>query len=413
MGLTQMVKSFSSLLTSRRVGRQLRLVCTTGPWGKPSRAVIQTAARLVTSRVIPILAAGLVLSSCFGEGGDQVHGMINVAFPSTAVCQAQQKLISFRNVSGGELVIEGVAMSVGTDPMANFSLQGIRIGSAEQESINGVLQDVHIPSGESYAFVVAYVPKTENSNHEAILDIAYREPKEGIVQVSLRGNSAGTVGDCSGGGGGGGPVGFDGPMILTVDSLVAATSAIGQPITTNQGVNKFEAVPIPLVLDSVGGTVDLDPFNGDTFVLPKPRPEVPLLGNLMRGSITVTIPDGGSGTYDPATGSVEMPHIRVVMDGPEDFYAELDITLTTGRISVATAAFPINVSAWPFFGTPSHYSPTTQEVFGTPIDPETGKLFLVGITEPQSVVVRGATEFNGLPNSSMAVLMEGTLTEAP
>src|SRR3990167_2459811 len=175
----------------------------------------------LTARVIGLLVAGMLFSSCFGEGGDQVHGMLHVAFPSTAVCQAQQKLIPFRNVSGGEIVIEGVAISRGTDAIGNFTLTSIRIGEEEIPAVTGFLNEVSIPAGASYSFVVSYTPWTENTTHMAVLDIAYKEPKEGIIQVELSGTSTNRLPTCPSGSGSTGPGAgdLDGSMTITINRI--------------------------------------------------------------------------------------------------------------------------------------------------------------------------------------------------
>jgi len=104
------------------------------------------------------------MASCQAQPGeDQLHGMITIAFNSTAVCQAQQKLINFRNVSGEEIVIEGAAISVGTDPEGNFNLQGVRINGEDTPATTGFLNDVHVPAGANYAFIISYTPRSENT----------------------------------------------------------------------------------------------------------------------------------------------------------------------------------------------------------------------------------------------------------
>ncbi len=371
----------------------------------------------LTFRVIGLLASALSFNSCFlDQGTDQLHGMFDVKYSSTAVCDSQQKLILFRNVSGEEIVIEGVAISVGTDPLGNFSLASVIIGSEEQPSINGVLQDVHVPAGSNYSLKVGYSPKTENTTHQAVLDIAYKSPQEGVIQVALEGESTTKAETCPNRDEGG-PVGLDGDVLLTVELMIAATSAISAPINTNQGQQPFVPIDLALTLSIIENKVTIHPFTDDTFVLPPPRLDVPGIGGIIQGSTLITIPEGGEGTYDAATGFLEVPDLLIQMDGELDFSADLVLTLTTGRLSLDSITPKVNKQALQQFGDPSHWDSVDNknEIFGSPIDSETGKVFLVGVTKLKNVQLKpGArSELTNLPTASMAVLIEGTIQKPP
>lgn len=342
--------------------------------------------------------------------------MFNLNFSSTAVCDSQVQMISFRNTSNEEVVIEGAAISGGTDPLGNFSLESAVVGSTEQESNNGILQDVHVPAGQKYSFKIVYAPKAKTSeeSHRAILDIAYKAPQEGIVQVTLEGNSPSISTNCPSQDEGG-PVNFDGNVLMTVDLMIAATSSIGVPLDTNQGVEEFIPVDIPIVLDKDAGTATIPAFTGSDFVMPPPRDDVPIIGPLIRGSTTVTIPATATGQYDASTGELEIPGVQIHMDGELDFAADMEMTLTTGRLSVLTTKARINQTALLQFGDPLHFDSGTNEIFGSPIDSESGEVLLVGITDikRESVIVRGAPSLSGLRSASIAVLIKGTIKSAP
>lgn len=365
---------------------------------------------IMTSRVMGLFLLALLGSSCLGQGEDQLHGMFDLGFPSTAVCNAQVKTISFRNVSDSEIVIEGAAISGGTDPLGNFSLISIVIGAEEIPSINGVFQDVHVPSGSFYSFKISYVPKTEQTDHQAILDIAYKEPREGIVQVVLAGSSASRSNNCPSGDPGG-PVDLDEEQAMNVELMIAATSPIEAPIDTNQGQQPFNPVDLTVILDKAAGMVRLPAFTEDTFVLPPPRLDVPGIGGIIRGPTLITITADAEGTYDSATGSLEISNVQIHMEGELDFSANLEITLTTGRQAVSSVSPPVNRNALKQFGSPLHWDSTTNEIFGSPIDSSTRQVVLVGLTKMKDVVLKDGSDprLQPMKNATMAVLIQGTL----
>jgi hypothetical protein len=334
----------------------------------------------LTSRVIALMVAALAawpMVSCeLQQGEDQIHGMINIAFPSTAVCQSQQKLISFRNVSGTEIVIEGAAISGGTDPDGNFNLLGVKIDAETVPATTGFLNDVHVPSGANYAFIITYAPKRENTSATAVLDIAYRSPKEGIIQVSLSGTSAGRAPTCPTGGGpnpGGGKGDLTGALSITINRIALVSSALSQPISTDpeNTVTAYEPVTVPIIFDAAANGVTLPTIGEDVqFLLPRTKTN-PLF-NLIKGMTLVTTEADASGTYGD-DGSIEIPNVPIHLT--ECFDTNFDVTLTTGEATIPNnlpiglldaAGFTVDVEA--------------RKVFGSPIDAETLETTLVGIS---------------------------------
>ena len=121
-------------------------------------------------------------------------GMFHVKFDDTAVCGSQQRLVQFQNTGDQPIVIASAAITSGSDILGNFIFNSVKVGtSAEKPSVGGVIENINVPSGETYSFSVDYGPKLERSQDSAILDLAYESPKEGIIQIVLEGNSSGNV----------------------------------------------------------------------------------------------------------------------------------------------------------------------------------------------------------------------------
>ncbi len=432
----------------------------------------------LTQRVAKSLGVLVLLAStisCLGMGKDQLHGMYDLSFPSTAVCNAQEKLITFRNVSESEIVIEGVAISMGTDPNGNFNLESVIIGAEEIPSVFGQLQDIHIPSGALYSFKVSYAPKVEQASDQAILDIVYTQPEQGVIQITLQGIAGGSTPECSSE-----PV-VDEPKtciedatlcsatqkcensvcvcdplkttceapvtctqdptlcsatqkcensvcvcdplktacepapedgeerLLTVESLVAATSELATPIDTGQGKFEFAPIDLGVKLDGPGKKITIHTYTASDFILPPPQVNTPLDG-IVLGSIGVTITSEKIGFYDPATGEITVDGVEIHMDGAQDFSADLTIKLTTGRIARSSLSHPVNTSALNGFGK-THWDSVKKEVFGTPLNATTGKIYLVGMSALKNVQLKPTAkpELDKLDVATMAVLIEGTL----
>ncbi|HSA58989.1 MAG TPA: hypothetical protein VLJ37_04820 [bacterium] len=360
-------------------------------------------------RVIGLLAAAAAawpLVSCeLQQGGDQLHGMINIAFPSTAVCQAQQKLINFRNVSGTEIVIEGAAISGGTDPEGNFNLLGVKINAETVPATTGFLNDVHVPSGADYAFIISYTPRSENTEHTAILDIAYRAPREGIVQISLYGTSTGRAPVCPTGGGntGGGKGDLNGAVTITIDRIALVSSALSQPISTDpeNTVTPYNPVSVPISFDAAANGVVLPTIGEDVqFLLPRTKTN-PLF-NLIKSETLVTTEADGSGTYGD-DGSIEIPNVPIHLT--ECFDTNFDVTLTTGEVTIPNN-LPKNLLRTAGFD----LTDDQTKVFGSPVDATTLETTLIGIaTFTGTTGASSCTVAQSMEATAGAVIIKATI----
>ncbi len=374
------------------------------------------SSRFLTRLGFSLLSVFLIFSGCFGQGKDQLSGMWSANFSSTVVCQSLVRELPFQNVSDAETVIQGIAISGGTDPAGNFSFNGITINGQFTPSISGALQDIHIPAGKDYSLRVTYTPKTVDADktpQNAVLDISYSAPQPGIVQVALQGLPDGAVNTSCGGGGDGGPVSLDGPATMNVTLMITATSAIAAPINTNQGKSPFTPIDLDLTFNKTAKTVSIAAYNDDEFILHAPLDSVPGIGGIIKGDTYITIPQAGSGTYDPDTGDIAISNLLIHMDGAQDFAADLTLTLTTKRIAVSSVSPKVNRQALQSFGDPVQWDSTANEIFGSPISSEDGHIILVGLTKMENVVVKpGArSELQNLPTASMAVLIEGIIEQ--
>jgi hypothetical protein len=363
----------------------------------------------LASCVICLFILGLSFSSCMGEGTDQLHGMFSLSFSSTAVCNVQEKLIPFRNSSGSELVIEGAALSAGTDPLGNFDLISIILNGEEILAVNSALNNVTVPVGADYSFKIKYAPRTENESHTAILDIAYASPEQGVFQVLLTGTSSTRTNNCPTQDIGG-PVGFDGEVTIRIDKLVlinGANSAL--PIRSDQHVPDDPYVPpvLPLTLNKTAGTlllskIDLD----DSFILPPPDPiQVPALASLIKNDTVITSFADAPGTYDAATGSLGITNLGVHLDNPEDlFTSDLFIDVTTGAVDFTSTGMSqgdILRGGFTVIGT---------TIVGSPLKADTGQVTLIGISAFTNATGRLGDQINNEP----AVLrIEATVQEIP
>jgi len=333
----------------------------------------------LTSRIISIAAfaaiAFVAFVSCMGQGTDQIHGMLRVAFPSTAVCQAQSKNIQFRNVSGNEIVISGVTIAGGTDPDGNFKLVSAKVGADETAAVGGILHDIHVPSNTIYSFQVSYTPHTENATHDAIIDIAYTNPKEGVIQVALSGTSTIRTANCQQGGGGsqGGGVGdLNGTLSITITHIALVSSALQLPISTDPDntATPFVEVTVPLTLDSTANTAVL-PAISESVNFELPRTLTPPLSNLITDFTKVTSTGDASGDYGD-DGSLTVNAVPIHLQ--EKFQADFAVTLTTGEALIPNN-LPKNLLDQAGFTMNSDRT----KVLGSVINPDTKEVILIGI----------------------------------
>jgi hypothetical protein len=335
--------------------------------------------------------------------------MINVAFASTAVCQAQQKQISFRNVSGEEIVIEGAAISGGTDPDGNFVILGVKIDAETIPATTGFLNDVHVPAGSSYAFLLTYAPKRENTSNTAVMDIAYAAPQEGIIQIALSGSSTSRAATCptDGGNPDGGKGDLSGTLSITIDKIALVSSALSQPISTDpeNTVTPYNPVTVPIVFDGAAGTVVL-PAIGDDISFMLPRTKANPLFNLIKTDTQVTSTADGTGTYGD-DGNIEIPNVPIHLD--ECFAADFTVTLTTGELHIPTnlpkgllglAGFNVDIE--------------NSTVSGTPIDPDTLEMTIIGIsTFTNTSGPSSCTVAQSMQGTSGAVIIKATVNVPP
>jgi hypothetical protein len=358
-------------------------------------------------RVVVSLGVCLHFVSCIGEGADQLHGMVDFNFSSTAVCNAQIKLVPFRNSSGSEMVIEGAAISAGTDPLGNFDLLGVIVGGVEIPSVNSALNNVTVPVGTDYSFEVKYAPRTENETHTAILDIAFAAPEQGIVQVTLTGTSTTKTDTCPSQDVGG-PVGFDGEVKISIDKLVLINGANSQlPIRSDQHVPSEPYVPpvLDLTLDLSGGDLLLEKIDlDDSFVLPPPDPlQVPALASLIKNDTVITSFGEAAGTYTASSGTLEIDDLGIHLDNPADlFTSDLFIDVTTGALdftSTGMSSGDILKGGFTIIG---------NTVVGSPLQADSGRVVLVGI----SAFTNATGKLGDIINNRPAILrIEATIQD--
>ncbi|MBI4374700.1 MAG: hypothetical protein HY542_07465, partial [Deltaproteobacteria bacterium] len=218
----------------------------------------------------------VILVGCGGE--DQLYGRFDLNFGASNICVPHTERLQFSNTTQDELLIGGVSIAPGTDPLKSFTLDGITIGGAEIASIAGSLSDIHVPPGADYIFNLTYTPKTGGAEQSALLDIVYESPQMGVYQVTLSGTPEGeSAGGCVSLSAGS-QVSFDGEVTLTVTRLVAATSKLDAPISSDDGERVFEPTDLALTLNLAEGRATFPVISDGSFILPKPKKEVPTLG---------------------------------------------------------------------------------------------------------------------------------------
>ncbi len=361
----------------------------------------------LTIRVISFLAFALSLVSCMGQGADQIHGMVNVNFSSTAVCQAQEKDIHFQNISGEEIVIEGAAISGGTDPDGNFKLLGVTVGSNPpvDASANAV-HDIHVPPGVNYSFQVSYVPRIENQNQNAVIDIAYTAPREGVIQVSLSGISTSRAPNCptTGGGTKTGVGDLNGDLSITVNRIALVTDKLQAPISTDiHTAHPFVEPTLPVTFNSSANTIILKAIpDSANFKLP-PTLDPPLSTTITQDTVVTSTADA-PGIYAD-DGSISISNVPIHL--AEKFHADFVVTLTTAQLDIPNI---ITKSLLDDAG----FTLTTDraKIFGSPIDATTKKVILIGISTFSNPGGTGtvATTIGG---GTGAVIIEATVNTTP
>ncbi|MBI2083325.1 MAG: hypothetical protein HYT76_07115 [Deltaproteobacteria bacterium] len=340
---------------------------------------------------------------------DQLYGRFDLNFGTSNICVPRTERLKFSNSTAEEVVIGGASIAPGTDPLKNFVLEGVTVGEVEIPSVAGSLSEIRVPPGADYIFTLTYTPKTAGEEHDALLDIAYQSPQMGVYQVALsgtpEGDSAGGCVNLSEGS----EVSFDGEVALTVTRLVAATSKLDAPISSDDGERVFEPTDLTLILNLKEAEATLPPIAEGIFILPKPKKEVPTLGPRVKQDTMITTVAEASGQYDSAVGSITLEDVSVKMDA--DFNTTVVVTLTTDEVSLeALGVMPNSNALQSSFGN-DHYDSVGKKIFGSRIDEE-GNITLVGTTKiVDSTLDPGADGiFNGMKGTTMALLIEGKIS---
>ncbi len=344
-------------------------------------------------------------------GKDQFSGSFNLNFDKTALCESRITHAQLTNDTGEEMIIAGVAIESGTDRFGNFSLEGVTIAGNEVASVGGTLSEVTVPPGAVYSFQISYTPKDRSREHNAILDIAYREPETGLLQLHLTGSPDESLPGICASPSEGGEVGFDGALTLTIDQIIAATSKLDAALNSDDGIEPFAPAAIPLTLSLAEGSAELGEIKSGTFVLPKPRPDVPTLGSRITRPTGITTTGPGSGIYDPSQGVITLENLEIKLEG--DFITTVITTLTTEELSLSGLPVLPNSNALKAFGL-DHFDSVGKRIFGGRIDAE-GEVTLVGVTEIESSTLADGADriFNDLRGTTLAILIKGTISGSP
>ena len=283
-----------------------------------------------------LLGTGLGLTACNTNG--QIVGMIHQSFEVTPKCGKHVKTFTFNNNSGQEMMINGVAITAGTNPSdevtrkRNFTILGTVIGS---KPMTDEVDDLIIPTGANYGIVVAFQPQSEGA-HTIVIDIAYESPKQGVVQMTLTGTSEGEV-ECSVDLGPAESVDFDGALFFRIERMNAVISNSPMSLSSEDAISGFTPIVVPIILDVVNGRATLPEISAeDKFLLP---PSVQLQNNLPESTLVTTVGES-TGTYDPETGMIAIDKMEIHLqatneDGSDAFYADIEengFVLTTESV---------------------------------------------------------------------------------
>jgi hypothetical protein len=350
----------------------------------------------------------LVLPLVFACSEDHISGTFDLDFGNQVVCEAKVLPLTLTNDTGGEVVIGGASIAGGTDAQGNFSLKGVTVAGVETPSLAGSVSGVTVPPGENYIFSIEYSPKSSQGPHSALLDIAFEKPR-GVYQFRLVGSPEGEAPQGCVSLSQGAAVSFDGPVTLTVTKLVAATSELDAPISSEDSEVPFQPATIQLELDLAGGRGTLKLIPEGSFILPKPRPDVPTLGpRIKQDSVVSTLADA-TGTYQPSNGILSFDDVQVKLNG--DFDTVITVTLTTEPIDLKELDKMPNATALrSSFGT-KHFDSVGKKIFGSRIDEE-GNVTLVGTTKIESATLDAGTDsiFRAMTGTILALLIEGQIT---
>jgi hypothetical protein len=328
---------------------------------------------LYNNSLYGLLALFCLLTSC-ARGSDPMHGMFTLTFPPAALCTEQRQSIEFQSPPGAETVIEGAAIVLGSDPEGNFKLVSVRVGGEEIPAVSGILNEIRVPPETSYAFVVGYTSWKENAASGALLDIVYRAPRSGVIQVALEGSSGEGRGNCAASAASPKlsvfPAALPPKLPITVERVALVSNLLPLPLTTDpeSTVVPFEPVRGLLILNSESHAVTLPPISKEARFLLPPSKIAPII-DVITDYTTVTSQAAATGIYGE-DGSITLENVPIRLE--EQFGADLVVTLTTGEVSpkhlpkalLRTAGFTLTDGG---------------NLIGSPINPRTMEVKLVGV----------------------------------
>lgn len=289
-------------------------------------------ARLIS--ILGILAlTALLFASCTKDS--QFGSLVQGTFSVTPRCGINDRVFRFQNTTGEKLHLAGAVLAPGTNGAGHFTIQGFQINDETEipKDLAGGISPVDIPAGADYALRVRYSPLEESGEgfHAALVDMSFKDPNPGIVQIELFGRSEGEL-NCPEAAQGGAQD-LTGPVDLTITFMVAATGGLGIPLTTDLGVEAFQ----PVVLSATITNTDFDfpqITSQDNFFLPAPDPTnlalAPIL-SIVSGDTHITSAAAVTGSFDAATGTLSLPTLRILLEDNNSTLV-LELQLTTGSV---------------------------------------------------------------------------------
>ena len=361
-----------------------------------------------------ILAACVSLSFISCRPNEQIGGMYEASFQTTAVCDYFEKELNFTNSSDVPTVIRGAAISLGTNT-GSYDLKSVKVGDVETATPSGDIQNLTIPPRTNYSFKIRFTPHQENTSSDvSYFDIAYLSPRQGVIQVRLTGSSGVRSTRCSQGTPSTPqPVdGLDGAVTFRITKLVAATSALPSTMDSDQGTSPFggEAhhVDVPLTLSRSGRSATLPAIPSSSQLgLPPPGPlaasAVQDLG--IAQPTVITTRSDVTGVFDTSTGEITLRDVPVTMSG--DFHTEFVLDLTTEPRANNTSP-TVNVRALARLG--NLWNDQTQQLSGQRVNSsDNNSVVLIGFVKVTRVTEPANDALAQLQGKSMAVIIYGNI----
>jgi len=153
-----------------------------------------------------------------------VSGIFAEAQFSTAACQPQSKMITFRNDDTRQPQrVMGIYFELGTNDQNLFKLDKAEVGNNEFKATASMVEEIIIPPGGLMSIQTTYTPKAitpSGSRDISYLDVFLNGPRLGILQVRLSGQADTLAPGC-----GTGPKGQT--KSFTVNKITISTDATG------------------------------------------------------------------------------------------------------------------------------------------------------------------------------------------